>query len=68
MRLIKFLIGFFVGMVLGGAIVILLAPQSGVETRERFRGRVESILEEGRQAAERTRAEAHARLADLKAQ
>jgi gas vesicle protein len=68
MRLIKFLIGFFVGVVLGGSIVMLLAPQSGTETRERFSGRVQAILEEGRQAAEHTRAEAHARLADLKAQ
>jgi gas vesicle protein len=67
MRLINFLTGFVVGMALGGALVTLLAPQSGSETREGFRGRIEAILEEGRQAAESTRVEAHARLADLKA-
>ncbi len=67
MRLINFLAGFIVGMALGGTITILLAPQSGPETRERFWSRVEAILDEGRQAAENTRAEAHARLAELKA-
>jgi len=51
---------------LGAAIGLLLAPQSGTETLELVRGRVEAILEEGRQAAERSRADAHARLADLK--
>jgi gas vesicle protein len=67
MRLINFLTGFIVGIALGGAIVTLFAPQSGSETRERFRSRIEAVLEEGRHAAESTRAEAHARLADLKA-
>jgi gas vesicle protein len=67
MRLINFLAGFIVGVVLGGAIVTLYAPQPGSETRERFLSRFEAILEEGRRTAESTRAEAHARLADLKA-
>jgi gas vesicle protein len=67
MRLINFLAGFIVGMVLGGVVAALLAPQSGSETRQLFRSRVEVILEEGRRAAESSRAEAHARLADLKA-
>ncbi len=53
-------------MSLGAAVGLLLAPQSGAKTLELARGRVEAILEEGRQAAERSRADAHARLADLK--
>ena len=68
MRLIKFLAGFIVGMALGGAIAMLFAPEPGSEIQERFRGRIEAILDEGRRAAERTRAEAHARLAELKAE
>jgi gas vesicle protein len=67
MRLFKFLAGFIVGMALGGAIGMLLAPQSGLEARENLRSRLEAILEEGQQAAEKTRADAHARLAELKA-
>ncbi len=67
MRLIRFLAGLIVGVTLGGAIAMLLAPQSGSETRELLRSRMEFILEEGRQAAESSRADAQARLAELKA-
>ena len=67
MRLINFLAGFVVGIALGGTIAMLFAPQSGSETQERFRRRLEAILEEARQAAEATRADAHTRLAELKA-
>lgn len=67
MRMINFLVGFMVGLVIGGAVATLLAPRSGVATRGYFQSRFESVLEEGRQAAERTRAEAHARLSNLKA-
>jgi gas vesicle protein len=66
MRLMRFLAGFIIGMSLGAAIGLLFAPQSGSENLELVRGRVQAILDEGRQAAERTRADAHARLADLK--
>lgn len=65
-RLIRFLTGFIIGMSLGAAIGLLLVPQSGSETLTLVRGRVNEILEEGRQAAEETRADAHARLAGLK--
>ncbi len=67
MRLINFLAGFIVGVVLGGMIALLFAPKPGPETQEWFRRRFEGVLEEARQAAETTRADAHARLAELKA-
>ena len=66
MRLMRFLTGFIIGMSLGAAIGLLSAPQSGAKTLDLVQSRLEGILEEGRQAAERTRADAHARLADLK--
>jgi gas vesicle protein len=66
-RLINFVAGFIVGVALGGAIAVFLAPQAGSETQRCLRGRLEAILEEARQSAETTRTEAHARLSDLKA-
>jgi gas vesicle protein len=67
MRALRFLVGFIIGLAIGGGIVMLLAPGSGVETRTRLRSRVDRLLDEGRQAAEQTRADAHARMAALKA-
>jgi gas vesicle protein len=67
MRFINFLAGFIVGVALGGAIAMLLAPQSGSETQQRIQSRIDAIRGEARRAAEATRADAQARLADLKA-
>ena len=66
MGLMRFLTGFVVGMSIGAAIGLLFAPQSGGETVELIQRRVQGILEEGRRAAEQTRADAYARLSDLK--
>jgi gas vesicle protein len=67
MRFINFLTGFVVGVALGGAAAMLLAPQPGSVTKQRIRSRIEAVREEVRQAAEATRADAQARLAELKA-
>ncbi len=67
MRLVNFLSGFVVGLILGGLVAALLAPQSGSETQERMRHRIELVVDEARRAAETTRADAQARLAELKA-
>jgi gas vesicle protein len=67
MRLVNFLSGFVVGLVLGGLVAALVAPQSGPQTQARLRRRIELVVDEARQAAETTRADAQARLADLKA-
>ena len=66
-RLINFLAGLAIGMVVGSAFAALLAPQSGTETREQLRARVQEVLGEARRAAEATRAEAYIRLAEIKA-
>jgi gas vesicle protein len=66
-RFINFLAGLIVGMALGGAIAMLLTPQPGSETQQRIQSRIEAIREEARQAAEASRADAQARLAELKA-
>jgi gas vesicle protein len=67
MRIINFLFGFVIGVILGGAIAVLFAPQSGRDTQEYLRARFQEIADEARLAAETTRTEAEIRLADLKA-
>jgi len=58
--------GFLLGSVIGAGVVLLFVPRSGSETRELIQGHVNSVLEEGRQAAEIRRHELTARLETLK--
>jgi gas vesicle protein len=67
MRIVNFLFGFMTGVILGGAIAVLFAPQAGRDTQEYLRARFQEIADEARRAAETTRTEAEIRLADLKA-
>jgi gas vesicle protein len=66
MRLLKFLTGFAVGVMVGSALITLIVPQSGTETRQRFCARLRRIIEDAHRAAEATRTEAYIRLAELK--
>ena len=63
MNALKFLFGFAVGLGLGWAVGSLLAPRSGQETQSLVREKIDAVLEEGRRAAEVTRAEMEAQLA-----
>jgi len=45
---------------------LLLLPRSGAETRQLIQGRVNAVLEEGRQAAEKRRHELTGRFENLK--
>ena len=65
-RFLKFLAGLMVGLLLGSALIALIAPRPGTWTRKCVSQRVHEILEEARRAAEDTRSEAHIRLAELK--
>ncbi|RME42534.1 MAG: hypothetical protein D6796_14275 [Caldilineae bacterium] len=66
-RLFNFLFGMLLGGIIGASLVLLLAPQSGEQTRQQFRSRWEEILEEGRRAFAARRAELEARMADIQA-
>jgi gas vesicle protein len=68
MRLINFLAGFIVGLALGGAVAMFMAPQSGSETQQFLQSRFGGILEEARQAAQAARTDAYTRLTELKQQ
>lgn len=65
MRVFNFVLGFFGGMIIGAAVVLLTTPQSGDELQAGIRGRLDGIMNEGRAAANARRAELEARLASL---
>jgi gas vesicle protein len=65
-RTVKFFAGVLVGAVVGAAVVLVFAPQSGEDLRTGIRTRIDEIMEEGRQAAETKRLELTARLEELK--
>ena len=65
MRVFNFVLGFFGGMIIGAAVILLTTPQSGGELQAGIRGRLNSLMNEGRAAANARRAELEARLASL---
>jgi gas vesicle protein len=54
------------GAALAAGLVLLFAPQSGAEVRQKIKDRVDDILAEGRQAAEERRLELTAQFESLK--
>jgi hypothetical protein len=58
--------GLILGAAVGAGLVIFLAPQSGEETRQAIRARIDSVLAEGHEAAEMRRLELTERFATLK--
>lgn len=58
--------GLFVGALTGAAAVLLLTPRSGEEQRRYLQERVQSVLDEGRRAAETRRLELVSQLEELK--
>jgi gas vesicle protein len=65
-KLLNWVGGFLLGSVIGAGVVLLFLPRSGAETRQLIQGRVDAILEEGRQAAEVRHHELIARFEALK--
>ena len=64
-RFVQFISGVVVGAVTGAAVVLLLAPQGGQETRQQIQDRIQTILDEGRAAGEAKRLELVAQLEEL---
>jgi gas vesicle protein len=56
-QVINFIAGLLSGSIVGAAVVILLAPESGVETRRRITGKVHEIIDAGKQATVERRQE-----------
>ena len=55
--------GFILGALVGAAVSLLMAPQSGPQTQDTIKGRVNTVLDEGKRAAAERRAELEAQLA-----
>ena len=66
-KLFGFLIGTFVGALVGSTIALLLAPDSGDELRAQLRERGENFMGEVRHAADTRRIELKDRLDTLRA-
>jgi len=65
-RVFRMMAGMLLGAAVGAGLVLLFAPQSGVDTRRMIEGRIEAILAEGRQAAEVRRLELQSQFENLK--
>ncbi len=60
-RVTSFALGLFFGAMMGVALVLLFAPQSGSDLQQTIRERLQAIGEEARRAAVARRAEIAAR-------
>ena len=65
-KMFGFLIGVFVGALVGSTIALLLAPESGEELRTQLRERGQNFMGEVRQAADDRRIELKDRLDTLR--
>jgi len=65
-KMFGFLIGVFIGALVGSTIALLLAPESGDELRAQLRERGQNFMGEVRQAADARRIELKDRLDTLR--
>ena len=67
-KIFGFMIGIFVGALVGSTIALLLAPGTGDELRSDLRSRGQNFFGEIKQAADRRRIELTDRLETLRSQ
>jgi gas vesicle protein len=63
---ISFMGGFVIGAMIGAAVAVFMAPQSGEEFQKQIRERLDAVAQEGRRAAAERRAELEAQFAQAK--
>ena len=56
-QVINFVVGLLSGSIVGAAVVILLAPQSGLETRQLVSSKVNEIIDSGKHVVAERRQE-----------
>ena len=65
-KVIDFVVGLLFGGLVGATLGLLLAPRSGLDTRQLVKERINEVIEEAKQAAAERRLELEARLAAAK--
>jgi gas vesicle protein len=65
-KLFKFLLGLSLGMLAGFVVAMLLAPESGKDTRRQIQMRVDHVVQEGKRARDEQKAKLYAQLEELK--
>jgi gas vesicle protein len=66
-RMFGFLIGIFVGALVGSTVALLLAPESGEKLRSELRQRGQSFMNDVQHAADSRQIELRGRLDSLRA-
>lgn len=66
-RIFGFLIGLFVGWLVGSTLALLFAPESGEQLRSELRARSNNFISEIKSASEARRRELEKQLAELRA-
>ena len=66
-RMFGFLIGIFVGALVGSTVALLMAPESGETLRGKLRERGQGIMNDVRHAADSRKIELRGRLETLRA-
>ena len=62
----KFFEGLLLGALVGAAVTLLMAPQSGDEAQDAIKQRMNTVVDEGKRAAAERRAELEAQLAQAR--
>ena len=65
-KTISFVGGFIMGAMIGAAVAVFMAPQSGEEFQKLIRERLQAVAQEGRRAAAERRAELEAQFAQAR--
>lgn len=65
-RMLCVMVGLLVGAVIAASLVLIFTPRSGAETRQLIQERIQAILAEGREAAEKRRLELQGQFESLK--
>jgi len=65
-KFFNFTLGLFAGAAVGGALALLLAPESGPELQRRLLNQMDELIEEGREAANARQREMRAQLESFK--
>ncbi len=65
-KTISFVGGFVIGAMVGAAVAVFIAPQSGEEFQKQIRERLDAVAQEGRRVAAERRAELEAQFAQAK--